>query len=103
MKQAWVTFWWLRCGKKEDQSTIHMLEENNKMESEPTDPFNHANIIPPTTIDELPEELRKLVEEKNVVNLQAALANCSMDDRQVGNVAKQFKVVNLVGPSTTYQ
>jgi hypothetical protein len=72
---------------KKDQSTINMLEDNNKMESEPMDPFNHGNIIHPTTIYQLLEELRNLVEENNVVNLQVALASCSMDQRG-GNVAK---------------
>jgi len=42
--------------EKDDQSTIKMPEDN-KTEGDPTNPFNPANIIHPTTIDQLSEEL----------------------------------------------
>ena len=43
--------------EKEDQSTIKMPEDN-KTEGDPrANPFNPANIIHPTTIDQLSEEL----------------------------------------------
>jgi len=49
--------------EKEDQSTSNVSEEHNKKEGDPTDPFNPDNIIHPTTIDQLLEDLRKMVEE----------------------------------------
>ena len=63
---------------QEDQSASNVSEEHNK-EGDPTDLFNPNNIIHPTMIDQLPEDLRKMVEEKNATNLQAALAICSLD------------------------
>ena len=48
---------------KEDQSTSNVSEEHNKKEGDPTDPFNPDNTIHPTTIDQLLEDLRKMVEE----------------------------------------
>jgi hypothetical protein len=50
-------------------------------------------------MDQLLEDLHKLVEEKNAANLVAALASCSVDWR--GGVVTQFKLVNLAAPSTT--
>ena len=47
---------------QEDQSASNVSEEHNK-EGDPTDLFNPNNIIHPTMIDQLPEDLRKMVEE----------------------------------------
>jgi hypothetical protein len=41
------------------------------------------------------------VKEKNTSNLQDNLVHCSIDRR--GMITKQFKVVNLVAPSTTIE
>jgi hypothetical protein len=56
-------------------------------------PSNEENIIHSTTIDQLPEALRKMV-EKNATNLAAAIGSCSMDRRSSG-VATQFKNLNI--------
>jgi hypothetical protein len=94
------TFWRLHWGEK-DQSTIKMSEDhsNNMTEGDPTDPFNPANIIHLTAMDQLLEDLHKLVEEKNAANLVAALASCSVDRH--GGAVTQFKLVDLAAPSTT--
>jgi hypothetical protein len=56
-----------------------MLEDHdNNGKGDLINPSNEENIIHPATIDQLLEELRKMVEEKNIAKLAAALSSCSM-------------------------
>lgn len=42
-----------------------------------TSASNESNVLRPTTLDQLPEDLRKEVEAKNATNVAATLAACS--------------------------
>jgi peptidyl-tRNA hydrolase len=59
-----------------------------------TDASNMANILRPTTLDQLPEHLCKDVEAKDAANVAAALAAYSFKSRS-SKVAKQDKTINL--------
>jgi hypothetical protein len=69
-------------------------DHDNNGKDDLTIPSNEKNTIHPTTIDQLPETLHKMVEEKNAANLAAALPSCLMDRRSSG-VATQFKTLNI--------
>jgi hypothetical protein len=56
-----------------------MLEDHdNNGKGDLINPSNEENIIHPVTIDQLLEELHKMVEEKNVAKLVASLSSCSV-------------------------
>lgn len=57
----------------EHQSTISMFKDHGKKEDNPTDLFNPDNIVYPMTIDQLQQDLRKLVEEKNMLTYKPLL------------------------------
>lgn len=59
-----------------------------------TDASKEKSIIHPIAIDQLLEALRKMVDEKNAVNLASTLASCSMD-RRSSSVATQFKTLSI--------
>jgi hypothetical protein len=71
-----------------------MADDQTNNGGDLTDASNEANILHPTTLDQLPEHLRKDVEAKNTANVAAALAACSFKTRS-SKVAEQDKTINL--------
>lgn len=60
-------------------------DHDNNGKGDPTDTSNEKNIVHPSTIDQLLEELRKMEEDKNAANVAPSLASYLMD----GQVALQ--------------
>ena len=71
---------------KEDQFEFKVPQDHdNNGKGDLTDTSNEKNIVHPSTIDQLLEELRKMEEDKNATNVAPALASYLMD----GQVALQ--------------
>jgi hypothetical protein len=80
-------------GKKKINQEAHMVDDKPK-DGEITKSSGEDNIIRPTTLDQLPEYLRKDVEAKNAAIVAATLAACSSKTRS-SKVAEQDKQINL--------
>jgi hypothetical protein len=80
-------------GKKKINQEAHMADDKPK-DGEVTKSYGEDNIIRPTTLDQLPEYLRKDVEAKNTANVAATLAACSSKTRS-SKLAEQDKQINL--------
>jgi F420-0:gamma-glutamyl ligase len=64
--------------EKEISQEIKMPEDQgNNGKSDLIDASNADNVIHPTTIDQLPERLRKELEERNAAKAAAVLVGCS--------------------------
>ena len=65
---------------KNIQSTCDMWSKDD--DGDKTNPFNQANINHPTSIEELPKELKQQVEAKFGAILKAFLESCTKDRRE---------------------
>jgi hypothetical protein len=75
-------------GKKKINQEAHMADDKPK-DGEITKLSGEDNIIHPTTLDQLPEYLRKDVDAKNTANVAATLAACSSKTRSSKLAARQ--------------
>jgi hypothetical protein len=82
-----------------------MSENQDKNKNDLTDASNEANILRPTTLDQLPQELRKEVDAANAANVAHALAACSFKTyaSKVADLDKlvNFRIATFDGTSTS--
>lgn len=68
------------------QSTIMMSEDNYKKTSDLTNMKNSENIVSPSMLDQLLEDLRQMLEARLAADLNAVLSSCKVDRRVLSPV-----------------